>query len=1186
MESIYKITGMKAFWILILITCFGMLSEASAVEQLRPLPDTLTLTPYVKTIKGSTQTVQVYNGKGFNTYKTFYDGFSRPVQKHAFAASPTGKDVIDFTKYDCMGRGDSVTYLPYVVGSGNGSLRTDPAAEQQRFYRITMGFTLDGNYAFSQKKYAKTPFEQVVLTDAPGRYHNSLSTISHPLTHTQRVNQPAGEAGHYPDKVSKYRFANDSMLVYVGRYPAGQLLVRQTSMKITDTERKGTLEYTNQQGQTVAKGELINDTLLRLNYYVYDDFGNLRYMIPSIEDKVIAVNTVVRYYKPSELRYSIYHGYDKYGDRILVRNPDQAPVNYVYDAKHRMILSQDGNQRTKHQWTYCEYDEYDRLLRKSTVYANADPAVVRSWLKELYGPDARALIESRFTGKRLLEQFQYTGYDEPVYKKLQLSGTSLPSVSVIDSYTRFQIPSYLAYEIILPYLAATRRSDNPGAVCYQKTAVLSPEQTDTLTYIEKAFYYDDKGRMIQTVIRNHLEGITRITTKYDKVGNILATHESKQTSATATADVKIVRNTYDKFGRLLCQRTTINDSPEAIVRYDYDELGRCSGTICGDSILTTRYTYDIAGRQTIQDNEAFRMELRYENPSWTKEAKPHYGGLITECSWLNKKVPGGPAHTYAYNYTPYGQLAGVVHYEGTVRKDKYVERGITYDENDNILTLLRLQEAQVISNHNYIYKGNTLSLLVDRGKSSTFSYDLNGNVVYDGRKCCNYQYNSLNLLEQATNPADNLLARYSYLADGTKLAVRDKAGNGYTYLGSLIYQSNGGNLTLEGTQFSGGSILKTSSGYAVIYHVTDYLGSVRAVVDASGQVLEYNNYYPFGGRWQQNGPRFAPNRYRYNGKELQVTGNLGLLDYGARMYDPALARWQGCDPAMQWANPFVFSGNNPTAYIDQDGRFAWWLIGLSALTGGYLGGSAANNNWNPFQWNWGSGKTWGGFLGGAIQGAVGGASLEYGLSVFSSSYSSFSTAGKALRWTQFGLSSIKTVATGTSLINNFSNGMDIIRGNYLYEGNTFDSMIRMSLSRSFLERIQQYIGYVFSHGRNAFTTVDVSYFEGATVINEPNTGRHSGATLGNMINGWDIYQDNSSMLYHEYGHVIQSRFFGPIYPYVAIKSAQAAKRHDYDYWTEVSANRFARNYFGDELWGQTAGAKLSDDQNPMFPTYY
>ena len=1169
MESIYKITGMKAFWILILITSFGTFSEASAEEQLRPFPDTLTLTPYVKTIKGSTQTVQVYNGKGYNTYKTFYDGFSRPVQKHAFAASPAGKDVIDFTKYDCMGRGDSVTYLPYVVGSGSGTMRTDPAAEQQRFYRITMGYTLDGNYAFSRKKYATTPFDQVVLTDAPGRYHNSLSTISHPLTHTQRVNQPAGEAASYPDKVSKYRFANDSMLVYVGRYPAGQLLVRQTSMKITDTERKGTLEYTNQQGQTVAKGELINDTLLRLNYYVYDEFGNLRYLVPAIEDRIIAVNTFSRAYAPTDLHYSIYHGYDKYGDRVIVRNPDQAPVNYVFDVKHRVILSQDGNQRLKHQWYYFEYDEFNRLLRKSTVVGNTDPELVRYLMEEKCGVEVADLIRSRFTDKRLLEQISYTGYEEE---------------------RPIKIPEDLAYKRVQPFLVL-QPYDNPGAICYQKTAVLSPDSAKEESFIERAFYYDDKGRMIQTVIRNHMGGITRLSNRYDKVGNLLTTHESKQSSATATADVKIVQNRYDNYGRLLSQRTRLNTSPWAEVKYNYDELGRCTQTICGDSTMITRYTFDIAGRQTSQDNEFFRMELRYENPSWTKEAKPHYGGLITECSWLNKKVPGGPAHTYAYNYTPYGQLAGCVHYEGTARRDKFIEQGITYDENDNIQTLQRLQEAQVISNHNYIYKGNTLSLLVDRGKSSTFRYDLNGNVVYDGRKYCKYQYNSLNLLEQATDPADNLLARYSYLADGTKLSVRDKDGNGYAYLGSLIYQSNGGNLTLEGTQFSGGNILKTSSGYAVIYHVTDYLGSVRAVVDASGQVLEYNNYYPFGGRWQQNGPRFAANRYRYNGKELQVTGNLGLMDYGARMYDPILARWQGCDPAMQLANPFVFSCNNPTAYVDKDGQFAWFLIGLGALTGGYLGGSAANKDWNPFRWNWSSGKTWGGFFGGAIQGGIGGASFAYGLSAITGTTlftnEALSTMGYCARGTSLAFTTAKVLTTGMSMINNFDNAMDIIRGNYLYQGNTFGDMLGGALSRGLWERPQQYVGNIIAHARNGFSRVDVSYFEGATVIDRTSTSKHSGLTMGNIINGWNIYSDNSSMLYHEYGHVIQSRYFGLFYlPVIGIPSAKAAGK-DRSYWTEVMANRFSKSYFGEEIWNQTAGMAIDTETGqPMYPLNY
>ena len=61
-------------------------------------------------------------------------------------------------------------------------------------------------------------------------------------------------------------------------------------------------------------------------------------------------------------------------------------------------------------------------------------------------------------------------------------------------------------------------------------------------------------------------------------------------------------------------------------------------------------------------------------------------------------------------------------------------------------------------------------------------------------------------------------------------------------------------------------------------------------------------------------PQLVDNRYKYNGKEKQVTGNLDYLDYGARMYDSGLGRWFGIDPMTEkyysWS-VYNYTLNNP-----------------------------------------------------------------------------------------------------------------------------------------------------------------------------------------------------------------------------------------------------------------------------------
>jgi len=151
----------------------------------------------------------------------------------------------------------------------------------------------------------------------------------------------------------------------------------------------------------------------------------------------------------------------------------------------------------------------------------------------------------------------------------------------------------------------------------------------------------------------------------------------------------------------------------------------------------------------------------------------------------------------------------------------------------------------------------------------------------------------------------------------------DGAGNGLVYRGSFTYRKTGSNLALESVPFSAGRFVADAWGHGVAnYYITDHLGSVRLVVDCNGEVLERNNYYPFGKRWE-DGNQITDNRYRFNGKEEQEFVNAPYSDYGARQYNSDLIRWNGVDPLAEIApgiNPFAFSNNNPIRFIDRDGR--------------------------------------------------------------------------------------------------------------------------------------------------------------------------------------------------------------------------------------------------------------------------
>ena len=111
--------------------------------------------------------------------------------------------------------------------------------------------------------------------------------------------------------------------------------------------------------------------------------------------------------------------------------------------------------------------------------------------------------------------------------------------------------------------------------------------------------------------------------------------------------------------------------------------------------------------------------------------------------------------------------------------------------------------------------------------------------------------------------------------------------------------------------------------------ILDITRDTSEVSDPALAILEQNDYLPFGTRVNITTQAYDPaNRYRFNGKEEQVTGSLGLTDYGARLYDNLLPRWTTPDPLAEKyysISPYAFCNNNPVNFVDPDGK-AWGKV--------------------------------------------------------------------------------------------------------------------------------------------------------------------------------------------------------------------------------------------------------------------
>ncbi len=183
--------------------------------------------------------------------------------------------------------------------------------------------------------------------------------------------------------------------------------------------------------------------------------------------------------------------------------------------------------------------------------------------------------------------------------------------------------------------------------------------------------------------------------------------------------------------------------------------------------------------------------------------------------------------------------------------------------------------------------------------------------------------------------ADGKTIKYTYSADGRKLravytTVRPATSKQVDYCGNLIFENG----QLKQMLVDGGYIPMDDWSGTYRFYVKDHIGNNRMVMHEYYGAEQMNNYYPYGGLMSSS-TGWNVQRFKYNGKELDLMHGLNTYDYGARQHDPILARWDRIDPLCEKyynVSPYAYCANNPVIIVDPDGRDGKVAINGSRIT--------------------------------------------------------------------------------------------------------------------------------------------------------------------------------------------------------------------------------------------------------------